>query len=259
VESRRVFLGVSAIVFAASATMTIAWCASMSAMGAMQMPGDWTMSMMWMRMAGRSWLGAGAQFVGMWVAMMVVMMLPSLTPMLWRYRESLGAANGKHVGWLTVLAGAGYFALWAVLGGIMFGLGSVLAGIAMERPVLARAVPMVVGVAVLIAGVLQHTSWKARQLAFCREARGHGHTLPVRTAAARRHGWCFGLHCAQSCAGLTAVALGIGFMDIRVMGVVGTAITVERLAPNGVRAARAIGFGIVALGSLVIARAAGVQ
>jgi len=46
--SQQAFLGVSALLFAASATVTIVWCASMSAMGEMPMPGGWTMSMAWM-------------------------------------------------------------------------------------------------------------------------------------------------------------------------------------------------------------------
>jgi hypothetical protein len=32
-------------------SVTIIWCASMSAMGEMPMPGGWTMSMAWMRLA----------------------------------------------------------------------------------------------------------------------------------------------------------------------------------------------------------------
>ena len=92
-DSRRVFLGVSAIVFAASAAKTIASCASMAAMGEMAMPGGWALSMVWMRMPGQSWSGAAASFVGMWVVMMVAMMLPSLTSMLWRYGQAIGAAG----------------------------------------------------------------------------------------------------------------------------------------------------------------------
>jgi predicted metal-binding membrane protein len=259
VESRRVFVSVSAIVFAASAATTIAWCASMSAMGAMEMPGGWTMSMMWMRMPGQSWLGAATSFIGMWVVMMVAMMLPSVTPSLWRYRASLGGINRTHAGWLTVLAGSGYFATWAALGAIIFATGNAIAAIVMEEPALARVVPMVVGAALVIAGVVQQTRWKARQLAFCREAPGHHLTSGVGAGTAWRHGWCLGLHCIQSCAGLTAVALALGVMDVRVMMAVAVAITIERLAPNGVRAARTIGVAAIAWGLLEIARAAGVQ
>lgn len=63
--SHRSFVGVSALLFAASAALTIVWCASMSAMrGMMPMPGGWTMSMAWMRMPGQTWPGAAASFLG---------------------------------------------------------------------------------------------------------------------------------------------------------------------------------------------------
>ena len=54
-----------------------------------------------------------------------------------------------------------------------------------------------------------------------------------------------------------AILLVMGVMDLRVMAVVTAAITVERLAPASVRAARAIGAVGVAAGLLLIARAAG--
>ena len=55
--SDRAFFGVSALVFAFSAAVTIVWCGSMSAIG-MPMPGGWTMSMAWMRMPGQTWPSA---------------------------------------------------------------------------------------------------------------------------------------------------------------------------------------------------------
>ena len=61
------------------------------------MPGGWTMSMAWMRMPGQTWPGLAVAFLGMWIVMMVAMMLPSLVPMLWRYRQAVGrtAASAK--------------------------------------------------------------------------------------------------------------------------------------------------------------------
>jgi hypothetical protein len=50
VAAQRTFFGVSVLLFAASAAITIVWCASMSAMGSMPMPDGWTMSTAWMRM-----------------------------------------------------------------------------------------------------------------------------------------------------------------------------------------------------------------
>src|SRR5512139_466229 len=105
--SHRSFLGVSALLFAASAAATIVGCASMSAMGEMPMPGGWTMSMAWMRMPGQTWPGVAASFLGMWVVMMVAMMLPSLVPMLWRYRDAVGRARGGGGGGGSACGGAG--------------------------------------------------------------------------------------------------------------------------------------------------------
>ena len=253
------FFGVSALLFIASAATTIAWCASMSAMGGMPMPGGWTMSMQWMQMPGRTWLGAAMSFVGMWAVMMVAMMLPSLVPMLWRYRQAVGGTGATRLGRLTAIVGVGYFSVWTVFGLIAYLLGVALAAMEMQLPALARAVPMTIAVVVLIAGALQFTAWKAQQLACCREAPRCGVVLPADIGTAWRHGLRLGIRCSYCCAGLTAVLLVIGVMDLRAMAVVTAAVTVERLAPAGERVARVIGAVIVAAGLLLIAQAAGVR
>jgi predicted metal-binding membrane protein len=255
--SQRAFFGISALLFAASAAVTILWCASMSAMGEMPMPGGWTISMAWMRMPGQTWPGIAASFLGMWVVMMVAMMLPSLVPMLRRYREAVGRTGETRLGRLTALVGVGYFLVWTVFGMTAFPLGVALAAVEMQEPDLAGAVPIAVGAVVLIAGALQFTAWKARHLAYCREAPGCGRTLSVDAGTARRHGLRLGLHCSRCCFGLMAILLAIGVMDLRAMAVVAAAITVERLAPAGERVARATGAVAVGVGLFLIAQAAG--
>ncbi len=255
--SEQALFGVLALLFAVSAAVTIAWCASMSAMGEMPMPGSWTMSMVWMRMPGQTWSAAAASFIGMWVVMMVAMMLPSLVPMLLRYRQAVGGAGETHLGRLTAIVGAAYFIVWTVFGMAAFPLGVALAAVEMRLPALARAVPIAVGVVVSIAGALQFTAWKAHHLACCRAAPERGRTLPADAGTAWRHGVRLGLHCSYCCAGLTAILLVIGVMDVRAMAVVTMAITVERLAPAGERVARAIGAVVVIAGLFLIARAAG--
>ena len=254
--SQRAFFGVSALLFAASAAVTVVWCASMSAMDAMPMPGGWTMSMAWMRLPGQTWPGAAASFLGMWVVMMVAMMLPSLVPMLWRYRQAVGRTGETRLGRLTALVGAGYFFVWTVLGMAAFPLGVALAAIEMQQPALARAVPIAVGVVVLLAGSLQLTAWKARRLACCRQAPGRCRALSADVGTAWRHGLRLGLHCSYCCAGPTAILLVIGVMDLRAMAVVTAVITAERLAPAGERVARVIGLLVVGAGLILIARAA---
>ena len=254
--SHRAFLCISALIFAVSAALTILWCASMSSMGEMSMPGGWTMSMAWMRMPGQSWPGAAASFFGMWEVMMVAMMLPSLVPMLWRYRNALDAA-GSRIDGLVALAGAGYFVVWTAIGVAAYPLGIALTSLTMRSPELARAVPFVVGVIVLAAGVIQFTSWKAHHLACCREVPVRDSASPANGRNAWRYGLRLGVHCALCSAGLTAILFVAGIMDLRAMAVVTAAITVERLAPDGARAARAIGAVTVAAGLLLIARATG--
>ena len=251
------FMIICAAFFIACAALTVAWCASMSAMPGMPMPGGWTMSMMWMRMPGQTWAGAAAAFSGMWIVMMAAMMLPSLSAMLWRYRQAVFHTNGTRLGVLTALVSLGYFFVWSIVGLALFPLGVALAAYEMQLPALARVVPVAAAVVVLIAGALQFTSWKAHHLACCREAPGRGCMLPADAGTAWRQGLRFGLHCSLSCANLTAILVVAGAMDLRAMTVVTAAITAERLAPTGETAARVIGAIAAGAGLLLIARAAG--
>jgi predicted metal-binding membrane protein len=255
-RSQRAFGGSAALLFAASAAVTFIGCDSMSTMGGMPMPGGWTMSMAWMRLPGQSWPGAAATFLGMWIVMMVAMMLPALVPMLSRYRQTVGSMAAGRLGSLTVLVGAGYFAVWALIGLILFPLGGVLADFEMHWPAVARIVPFAVGAVVLIAGALQFSTWKARQLACCQQLPGQGRVLQARAGAALLYGLRLGMRCSYCCSSLTAVLLVIGVMDLRAMAGVTAAITLERLAPPGKPAARVVGSVIIAAGLLLIARAA---
>jgi len=246
-DRRHALLGVSALLFAASTAATVAWCRSMSDMGELRMPGGWALSMAWMPMCGQTWAGAAASFVGMWAVMMVAMMLPSFVPTLSRHRPARGG--------LVALA-AGYFFVWTALGAIVFALGAVLAQAVMQMPAVARAVPMSSAMVMLLAGAFQFTAWKAHHLACCRRPAGPALASPANVGTAWRHGVRLGLHCSHSCAGLTAMLLVMGVMDLRAMAVVTAAITAERLAPAGERVAHAVGAVSVGAGLLLAARAA---
>jgi predicted metal-binding membrane protein len=251
------FLGVSTLLFVLSVVTTIVWSTSMSAMGEMPMPGGWTMSMAWMRMPGQTWAATAASFLGMWVVMMVAMMLPSLVPVLRRYRLTVGGIAKMRLGRLTALVAVGYFVVWTVFGVAAFPLGVAVAAIEMQHMALGHAVPTAVGMVVLIAGAFQFTAWKAHHLACCREVPGSNGAVPSNAGKAWRQGLRLGFHCSVCCSGLMGILLVIGVMDLGVMAVVSTAITFERLASAGERVARAIGVVVVGVGLFLIARSIG--
>jgi hypothetical protein len=197
------------------------------------MPGGWTMSMAWMRMPGQTWAVAAASFLGMWVVMMVAMMLPSLVPMLLPYREAVAGTGEARLGWLTALVGVGYF-----LGLDRVRNGRFCAG---RRAGGDRDAAAGVGARRTDRGRCGRPDrWRAPVqrvegaspclLPGGTRARPH---VPADAGTGWRYGLRLGLHCSQCCAGLIAILLVIGVMDLRALVVVAAAITAERLAPTG--------------------------
>jgi predicted metal-binding membrane protein len=220
--SQRVFLGVSALLFAASAAVTILWCASMSAMGGMPMPGGWTMSMVvGCGCPGRRGSAPRRPFLGVWVVMMVAMMLPSLVPCCGAYREAVAGAGEAHLGRRTALGRRGVtFFVWAAFGLAAFALGVALADFTMRQPAVSRAVPALIGFGGpdrRLSPVHRVEVAHARLLIARRP--GSGARSP-RTREPPAHGVRLGLHCVHSCANLMAILLVLGAMDLHAMAVV---------------------------------------
>lgn len=251
--SDKAFLGTAALLFLGSAAATIALCGAMAGMGGMPMAGGWMLSGAWMPMCGQGWPGGAASFLVMWSVMMAAMMLPVVTPALWRTRRALERAGEIRPDKLIAAAGAGYFAVWAALGLAVFPLGAVLAALVMREPALARLVPVLSGLVVMLAGAAQFTAWKARRLACCREMPAHAAAVSASTAF--RQGLRLGLRCTSCCAGPTAVLLVLGVMDLRAMVLVAAAIALERLSPHGERMARIVGILAIGAGALMIVQA----
>ena len=197
---------------------------------------------------------AAASFLGMWVAMIVVMMLPSIAPVLWRYRVSLAGAGVGRADVLVMVAGTAYLAVWTAAGLPVFVLVLAIPAAQSHWPVLMRIAPVAAGAVVLVAGIVQLTAWKARRLARCRRMSPAGHGARATAGSAWRHGLRLGRDCAASCAAVMASVLAVGMMDARAMAVATAAITAERLAPAGDRVARIIGLGAIVAGTVLIAR-----
>ena len=234
---RGLLLTFSAVLFVLSALATLRWARVMAA--GMPMPGEWTLSMVWMAMPGQTRVGAALGFEGMWIAMMATMMLPSLVPTLARTR-------------LDVLASAGYFAVWAAIGAGVYVVGIALAQAEVRWAILARAIPIARGVVLVGAGLVQLTVWKARHLQCYRE----GCLGVAHPGASWRRGIALGSHCALCCLPFMAMLVVAGMMNLAVIAVTALAITVERVVREPALVARLAGLIVIVAGAWEIARAA---
>ncbi|SAK46348.1 metal-binding hypothetical protein [Caballeronia calidae] len=250
--TRRRFFFAAALVFMASVAITYALHRSMSSMNEIPMPGGWMLSPTFTPMCGRTWLRAAASFIGMWIAMMTAMMLPSFAPFLWRYRAMLERAGSTRVTRRSLIMATAYFGVWTALGIAVFALGTLFTEVTMRAASIARCVPLASGGVLLLAGAYQRSNWHGHLLACCRSvAEPH--------IAAWRDGMCHGLHCIACCAGLTAALLVFGVMEPHTMALVTLAITAERLLPSGMHVGRVIGIVLVLLGCMAIVAAAMVR
>jgi predicted metal-binding membrane protein len=245
------FLMFSGLVFAASAAATIYFCLSMS--GGMEMPGGWTMSMMWMRMPGQTWMASAAMFLLAWLAMMVAMMLPSALPMLLNYRRNLTTPNPARAGFQLFLIAAGYFVVWLAVGALVYAIGVVLALVEMKSSDFSRVVPLLAGATLALAGCIQFTSWKMAGLRQCRCPQiSFGSLAHAKSRAAWQHGLRQGASCCVCCSGLMLALLALGVMNLTVMTIVAVLIAMEKLMPKPARIVRISGTAAVGAGLVMM-------
>jgi predicted metal-binding membrane protein len=241
------------VVFATASAITLFFVDTMS--GEMRMPGDWTMSMMWMAMPGQGALAAAAMFVLMWIAMMVAMMLPSALPMLLVYRRVMLFRGESHLGLSISLVGAGYFGVWAVFGIVAYGIGLAIARSAMAWELASRLVPIAAGIALVVAGMWQLTPWKFACLKHCRDPL---HVLARHAGGRSRGALGFGVHhgwyCAGCCWGLMLMLLVIGTMNLMAMILAAAVIAAEKLLVRGEAIARGVGVTAIGAGAWLAAR-----
>jgi len=235
------------LVFGLSMFWTVASIRTMH--GTMDMPGGWTMSMMWMRMPGQSWPAAAGMFLAMWLAMMVAMMLPSALPMFLAHRTALVKRRVTRPDRTVVAAAASYFTVWLLVGAALWPVGVGWNFAAMHVAALSRAMPVLAGLALIGAGALQFTRRKRAGLACCRSSPGY---VPLIARGGVRWGLVYGkrqgVACATCCAGPMIAMVVLGAMDPYVMTGTGVWIAVEKLLPRPEPAIRLIGSGAMVTG-----------
>lgn len=178
-------------------------------------------------------------YIGTWMLMMVPMMLPSLVPVLVRYRRSVRAAGEVEAYGLTGLVVIGYFAVWAAIGLAAWAAGAGVTAAQAGAPWLGAWKAAGTGVMLLAACAVQLSSWKAKHLACWRDLAASRSAVAT-SWGAWRHGTRLGTQCGLSCGNLMLLLPAIGMMSIAGMVLITAVVTIERLMPASTEARPAL-------------------
>lgn len=190
-------------------------------------------------------------FLGMWVAMMVAMMFPTIAPMVLAHRMVVRKRGEGPIP--SVAFVAGYLLVWAAIGAVplaaLIGFRELSAGAAGSR-----WLPTAGGIVLAAAGAYQFTAWKATCLRACRSPLTFLMTHDFRTGAAGafRAGMSHGAFCLGCCWALMAVLVVVGLMNLVWMAAIAVVFLAEKNWRHGVGLARFAGTALVALGLAVV-------
>jgi predicted metal-binding membrane protein len=192
---------------------------------------------------------AAPVFMGMWLAMMAAMMLPTVAPMVMAHHMVIGA---RGEGWLpTGVFVAGYLAVWTVIGVVP--LVAFLGFRGLMDPAPGWVTP-VAGVVLIGAGIYQFTPWKGACLKACRTPLNFimTHDFGRGFRGALRAGASHGVWCLGCCWALMAVLVVVGLMNLVWMAALALIFLLEKNWRHGVTVSRIAGTAVAALGVAVL-------
>ncbi len=187
-------------------------------------------------------------FVFIWTVMMVVMMLPSIIPMVLLFAKlSQSRVQFGHKVVPTILFVSGYLVVWGLMG----------AGLALINffiyPIITPWSRLITGSALVLAGLYQSTRWKNLCLGHCRSPIHFlSHGWQDGSLGAIKMGSIHGIYCVGCCWGLMIALIAAGMMNPAYMGLIGIFIFIEKISPNGEFLAKVIGYVFVAIGLVVM-------
>lgn len=196
-------------------------------------------------------LGGLGWFVGVWVAMMAAMMLPSLAPVTPVYARAAAGASGAGRAAATVLFGAGFLLAWLVVG---LGAYALIEGVrSLDIGFLAwdEAGPYIAGGVIAGAGIYQLTPAKAICLRHCREPELLLERMRPGPLGALRAGIEQGGFCVGCCWALMAALFALGVMSVGWMILIAALIAAEILLPWGELANRITAAFLIVLAAAV--------
>jgi predicted metal-binding membrane protein len=180
------------------------------------------------------YLARAAIFVAGWTMMSVAMMLPSSLPLVTVFRTMTRRRPrpGVDLGLLI----AGYLAIWALFGLVVFGADTVIHVSAEQAGLFATYEWLLVGLTLLVAGLFQFAPLKYACLSQCRSPIGfvasHWHGGGHRGAAfglGVRHG----IFCVGCCWALMLVMFAVGGVNLGWMLALGAVMFLEKAVSWG--------------------------
>ena len=195
-------------------------------------------------------LGGLGWFVGVWVAMMAAMMLPSAAPMVLVFHKVFGERKRRGQSfvptWVFFLS---YLTVWTAYGLIAYGLYRVVIFLGSGFLAWNRGGPYVAGGAIALAGLYELTPLKSVCLRHCRSPLHFilGGWREGRLGAFRM-GAEHGAYCVGCCWGLMVVLFALGVMSLLWMAVVAALIFAQKVLPKGEHLTRLFAVAFVAAG-----------
>jgi len=195
-------------------------------------------------------------YLGMWVAMMAAMMLPSAAPMILMfgtvYRTKRERGGAFVPTWVFV---AGYLATWAAFGATAWAAGDFGEALARAYPTLREFGPRLAALAMIGAALYQLTPLKQRCLSHCRSPLAFVmHHWRSGVGGALRMGAEHGVYCVGCCWVLFVLLVVVGLSSLPWMGLITLIVSAEKLLPRGRQVTLGIAGLLFALGLVTLAR-----
>jgi predicted metal-binding membrane protein len=192
---------------------------------------------------------AAPVFMGMWLAMMAAMMLPTVAPMVLAHHMVI---NARGEGWMpTAVFVAGYLAVWTAIGVVPMLAFLGFRGLMAPAP---GWLTPVGGIVLVGAGIYQFTPWKGACLKACRTPLSFimTHDFGRGSLGAVRSGAAHGAYCVGCCWALMAVLVVVGLMNLVWMAGLALLFLLEKNWRYGVAASRVAGTAVALLGIAVL-------
>jgi predicted metal-binding membrane protein len=190
-------------------------------------------------------------FLGMWVAMMVAMMFPTIAPFVLAHRMVVKKRGGGE--FPTVAFVGGYLAVWSLIGVVPLIAFLAFRDVSAEAAG-SRWLPTLAGVILVVAGGYQFTRWKAVCLKHCRTPLSFlmTHDFGGGAPSAFKAGLNHGAYCLGCCCAMMAVLVVVVLMNLVWMAAIAIVFLLEKNWKHGVALTKIVGAGLIGLGLAVI-------